>query len=287
MRTSRAPAGPGRAWSCGRRPGVLFVIPWGEYWISRHDGQGRLGRDHPAANSADIAYLLDQVDRVLVRPVTTDQILGVYGVCGRCWRGSPDETSRLSREHAVVTPVPGLVLVAGGKCTTYRVMAEDAVDAAPRGPRSLPYRPPHRAPAVGGCAALVRRPGIGVELAAAAGLPEPAVARLLRRHGDQVSAVLALARVDPRARPTPGRGAGLGRGGSCTRSRARCAAPRRRAHPPHAGEHPDRPPWRRLRARRWPPSWRGRWAGTRSGPPVRSRALRRRGRRRAGVAADA
>src|SRR5690606_17580409 len=41
-------------------------------------------------------------------------------------------TSMLSREHAVVEPMLGLFLVAGGKLTTYRVMARDVVDQAAR-----------------------------------------------------------------------------------------------------------------------------------------------------------
>ena len=121
---------------------MLFVIPWGERWIvGTTDTPWRLDRDHPAACSADIDYILDQVNRVLVRPVTPDQILGVYAGLRPLLAGESDETSRLSREHAVVTPVPGLVLVAGGKYTTYRVMAEDAVDAAVAG---LPGVPPSR-----------------------------------------------------------------------------------------------------------------------------------------------
>ena len=44
--------------------------------------------------------------------------------------GESEETSKLSREHAVGVPTPGLVAIAGGKYTTYRVMAADAVDAA-------------------------------------------------------------------------------------------------------------------------------------------------------------
>ncbi len=124
---------------------MLFVIPWGERWIvGTTDTPWRLDRDHPAASSADIDYILDQVNRVLVRPVTPDQILGVYAGLRPLLAGESDETSRLSREHAVVTPVPGLVLVAGGKYTTYRVMAEDAVDAAVAGPArraAVPHRP--------------------------------------------------------------------------------------------------------------------------------------------------
>ena len=184
---------------------VLFVIPWGEHWIlGTTDTPWRLDRDHPAASSADIAYLLGQVNRVLVRPVTEDQILGVYAGLRPLLAGESDETSRLSREHAVVTPVPGLVLVAGGKYTTYRVMAQDAVDAAVAGLPAVPASRTADLPLVGARRwADVR--DRAAELAAGAGLPTDAVARLLRRHGDQVTAVLDLARAEPElARPLDG-----------------------------------------------------------------------------------
>src|SRR3954452_16046192 len=110
---------------------VLFVIPWGEHWIiGTTDTPWHLDRAHPAASSADIAYILDQVNRVLVHPVSASSIVGVYAGLRPLLAWESDETSRLSREHAVLMPVPGPVLVAGGKYTTYRVMAEDAVDAA-------------------------------------------------------------------------------------------------------------------------------------------------------------
>jgi glycerol-3-phosphate dehydrogenase len=184
---------------------VLFVIPWGERWIiGTTDTPWRLDRDHPAASSADIAYLLDQVNRVLVRPVTPDAILGVYAGLRPLLAGESDETSRLSREHAVVTPVPGLVLVAGGKYTTYRVMAEDAVDAAVAG---LPGVPPSRTahlPLVGAHQWDVVRDS-APQLAAGWGLPEQTVSRLLRRHGDRIGDVLELARSRPElARPLTG-----------------------------------------------------------------------------------
>ncbi|MGY1746377.1 glycerol-3-phosphate dehydrogenase/oxidase [Blastococcus sp. SYSU D00695] len=204
------PAGGG---ADGTRPGlvlrtptsVLFVIPWGEQWIvGTTDTPWRLDRDHPAASSADIAYLLGQVNRVLARPLTPDRIVGVYAGLRPLLAGEADQTSRLSREHAVVTPAPGLVLVAGGKYTTYRVMAADAVDAATAGlPGVAPSRTAHL-PLVG----ARRWPAVrdaAPDLAAAAGLPEDTVARLLQRHGDQVGAVLALAAADPElARPLPG-----------------------------------------------------------------------------------
>ena len=184
---------------------VLFVIPWGEHWIlGTTDTPWRLDRDHPAASSADIAYLLDQVNKVLIRPVLPEQILGVYAGLRPLLAGESDETSRLSREHAVVTPVPGLVLVAGGKYTTYRVMAEDAVDAAVAGFPSVPASRTAHLPLVGAQRWADVRDN-AAELAAGAGLDRETVARLLRRHGDQVGAVLALTRTDADlARPLDG-----------------------------------------------------------------------------------
>jgi glycerol-3-phosphate dehydrogenase len=176
---------------------VLFVIPWGERWIvGTTDTPWRLDRDHPAACSTDIAYILDQVNRVLVRPVTEDQILGVYAGLRPLLAGESDETSRLSREHAVVTPVPGLVLVAGGKYTTYRVMAEDAVDAAVAGLPGVPASRTAHLPLVGAHQWDVVRDA-APQLAAGWGLPEETIERLLHRHGDRIGDVLELARAHP------------------------------------------------------------------------------------------
>ncbi|MGZ4656205.1 MAG: glycerol-3-phosphate dehydrogenase/oxidase [Blastococcus sp.] len=176
---------------------VLFVIPWREHWIiGTTDTPWRLDRAHPAASSADIAYLLDQVNRVLVRPVTPESILGVYAGLRPLLAGESDETSRLSREHAVITPVPGLVLVAGGKYTTYRVMAEDAVDAAVAGLPGVPESRTAHLPLVGARQWDDVRDSAAT-IAAAHGLSEAAVDRLLHRHGDRIGDVLDLARSDP------------------------------------------------------------------------------------------
>jgi glycerol-3-phosphate dehydrogenase len=110
---------------------VLFLIPWGRHWIiGTTDTPWSLDKAHPAASKADIDYLLGQVNRVLRRPLTHDDIEGVYAGLRPLLAGESEPTSRISREHTVVTPTPGLVLIAGGKLTTYRVMAKDAVDAA-------------------------------------------------------------------------------------------------------------------------------------------------------------
>ncbi|MBB2986491.1 glycerol-3-phosphate dehydrogenase/oxidase [Terracoccus luteus] len=110
---------------------VLFVIPWGTHWIiGTTDTDWELDRSHPSATRADIDYLLEHVNAVLNVPLTHDDIQGVYAGLRPLLSGESEDTSQLSREHAVARPQPGLVSIAGGKYTTYRVMAADAVDAA-------------------------------------------------------------------------------------------------------------------------------------------------------------
>jgi glycerol-3-phosphate dehydrogenase len=112
---------------------VLFVIPWGGHWlIGTTDTDWMLDRDHPAASARDIVYLLGEVNKVLDRPLTTHDIEGVYAGLRPLLSGEKEVTSALSREHAVVEPMLGLFLVAGGKLTTYRVMAADVVDRVAR-----------------------------------------------------------------------------------------------------------------------------------------------------------
>src|SRR5205814_2148002 len=84
------------------------------------------------ASSRDIAYLLDEVNHWLDRPISAADIEGVYAGLRPLLSGEDELTSKLSREHAVVEPMLGLVLVAGGKYTTYRVMAADVIDRAAR-----------------------------------------------------------------------------------------------------------------------------------------------------------
>jgi glycerol-3-phosphate dehydrogenase len=112
---------------------VLFVIPWGRHWIiGTTDTDWHLDKSHPAASSHDIDYLLSQVNRVLSRPLNREDVEGVYAGLRPLLAGESESTSKLSREHVVGHPVPGLVVVAGGKYTTYRVMAADAVDEVAR-----------------------------------------------------------------------------------------------------------------------------------------------------------
>ena len=111
---------------------VLFVIPWGRHWlIGTTDTDWNLDKAHPAATAADIDYLLEHVNSVLAVPLTREDVEGVYAglrplLAGRVATRPPSCPASTSSR----TPCPGLVVVAGGKWTTYRVMAKDAIDAA-------------------------------------------------------------------------------------------------------------------------------------------------------------
>jgi glycerol-3-phosphate dehydrogenase len=175
---------------------VLFVIPWGRHWvIGTTDTEWRLDKAHPAASRRDIDYLLREVNQVLRRPLTRDDVEGVWAGLRPLLEGESDSTSKLSREHVVTRPVPGLVVVAGGKLTTYRVMARDAVDALAKDRADVP-------PSCTDVVPLLGAEGLPVawnqrhEAAAASGLAVPQVERLLRRHGSLVGEVLELVRCD-------------------------------------------------------------------------------------------
>ncbi|HEY6738975.1 MAG TPA: glycerol-3-phosphate dehydrogenase/oxidase [Actinopolymorphaceae bacterium] len=173
---------------------VLFVIPWGNHWIiGTTDTDWSLDKAHPAASRADIDYLLERVNSVLATPLTHDDIQGVYAGLRPLLAGESEQTSQLSREHAVARPLPGLVSIAGGKYTTYRVMAKDAVDAAAADlGRPIPASVTERVPLLGadGYHVLVNQLP---QLAEERGLPEWRMQRLLDRYGSLVDELFELA----------------------------------------------------------------------------------------------
>jgi glycerol-3-phosphate dehydrogenase len=173
---------------------VLFVIPWRSHWILGTTDTGwNLDLAHPAATRADIEYLLDTVNSVLATPLTESDIEGVYAGLRPLLAGESEETSRLSREHAVARVAPGLVAIAGGKYTTYRVMAADAVNAA------VPDLPGRVAPSITDKVPLLGADGYHAlvnqadTLAARYGLHPYRLRHLLDRYGSVVHQVLALA----------------------------------------------------------------------------------------------
>jgi glycerol-3-phosphate dehydrogenase len=172
---------------------VLFIIPWGPSWlVGTTDTDWELDLAHPAASRSDVDYLLGQANRLLRTPLTHEDVVGVYAGLRPLLSGETEDTSRLSREHAVVSPVAGLVMVAGGKYTTYRVMARDAVDAVAHSfTRRVPASCTDTIPLVGAegyAAAWNQREQLAVD----AGLHVARVEHLLQRYGSLVGELLAL-----------------------------------------------------------------------------------------------
>ena len=177
---------------------VLFIIPWDQHWlIGTTDTDWNLDLAHPAASRSDVDYLLGLANDLLRTPLTHEDVVGVYAGLRPLLSGESEETSQLSREHAVVSPVAGLVMVAGGKYTTYRVMAKDAVDAAVHSlPRRVPRSCTEKIPLVGAVgydAAWNARE----QLAASSGLHVARIEHLLGRYGSLVPELLDLVRERP------------------------------------------------------------------------------------------
>jgi glycerol-3-phosphate dehydrogenase len=177
---------------------VLFIIPWGRHWlIGTTDTDWDLDKAHPAATSKDIEYLLDHVNAVLTTPLTREDVEGVYAGLRPLLAGESESTSKLSREHVVAHAAPGLVVVAGGKYTTYRVMAKDAIDAVANAlDGRVPKCTTKNIPLVGadGYHALWNQRHL---IAQRSGLHVARIEHLLNRYGALIDEVLELVKEDP------------------------------------------------------------------------------------------
>lgn len=173
---------------------VLFVIEWGRFWIiGTTDTDWNLDLAHPVATGSDVDYILKHINAVLEEPITHDDIVGVYSGLRPLLAGNADDTTTLSREHVVAQAEPGLVLIAGGKWTTYRVMAKDVVDAAVANlPEQIAESVTERVPLLG-ASGYEARWAQREQLAREWGISVTAVEHLLNRFGDMADDVIAIA----------------------------------------------------------------------------------------------
>ncbi len=113
---------------------VLFTIPWhNRVLVGTTDTRVAELAIEPRPLREEIAYLLDHVARYLSRSPLASDVLSTFAGLRPLLRGRIDgSTAKLSREHAVVVSDSGLITITGGKWTTYRRMAIDAVDHAAR-----------------------------------------------------------------------------------------------------------------------------------------------------------
>lgn len=138
--------------------------------------------DVPEPSESEIGFLLDVVSAAFDRPLHRSDVVGAYAGLRPLLHADDGSTADLSRRHAVLTSRTGVVTIVGGKLTTYRRMAQDAVDAVVAA-TGLGARPCTTAtlPLLGAASRA--------ELAA---LEQPA--RLVRRFGTDAGLVLATAR---------------------------------------------------------------------------------------------
>lgn len=185
---------------------VLFVRTWGRYWlIGTTDTKWTESLDHPTATASDIEYLLRNLNSFLKSNLTVDDIDGVFAGLRPLVGGRPGATSKLSREHAIETVVPGFTTIAGGKYTTYRVMAKDVVDTiAPDLQRQVPKSHTEDIPTIGARDYEQAERRLA-EIAPSLGMTSEQAAHLSGRYGALVDQLIEMVKERPElARPLEG-----------------------------------------------------------------------------------
>jgi glycerol-3-phosphate dehydrogenase len=180
-----------------RVPGkVVFLVPWPDHWLigttdAPYDGRSA----RPAADGWEIDELLRTVNDSFDVDLKRSDVVGTYAGLRPLIAPSGGSTVKASREHRVSIEKGGIVRIAGGKYTTYRVMARDAIDAVvgKEGAKRLPSVTADRR--LVGAADRAELDRIVSEIdgipAVAAAHPE-AAARLVARHGTEAPGVVAL-----------------------------------------------------------------------------------------------
>ncbi|MDY3049873.1 MAG: glycerol-3-phosphate dehydrogenase/oxidase, partial [Rothia sp. (in: high G+C Gram-positive bacteria)] len=181
---------------------VLFIIPWQRYWIiGTTDTPYSEDRERPVATKADIRYVLDQANKLIADELTEADIISTFAglrplLQPVAKKGQGAASTKVSREHTVMEIAPGMSAIAGGKLTTYRVMAKDAVDFALGEQAKARPSVTENIKLVGaeGYQALAARSGA---LAAQMGWDSARVEHLLERYGAELADVISLIEQDP------------------------------------------------------------------------------------------
>jgi glycerol-3-phosphate dehydrogenase len=177
-----------------RVPGkVVFLVPWPHFWlIGTTDAPYGGPIDRPMAGHDEVDELLSAVNRVLDVDLGRGDVVGTYAGLRPLIAPSGGSTLTASREHRVVVEPNGLVRVSGGKYTTYRLMAEQTIDATlgvlGEQPKDRPSQTArHRLIGAADPPELERLAGT---LAGSAGLAPVVASRLVSRHGLEAGAVV-------------------------------------------------------------------------------------------------
>jgi glycerol-3-phosphate dehydrogenase len=185
-----------------RIPGrVLFLIPFPGSWIVGTTDEADEGApDRPVPSAEEVDQILENVNNVLDADLKREDAVGAFTGL-RPLVGAPGgDTARVSREHTIHREDSGLVRVSGGKYTTYRLMARDAVAFALDGEEPMPASKTAKMPLLG---ATTREDldKLATELAGSTSLGEERTRALVDRHGTQAQAVIELGQERDLLRP--------------------------------------------------------------------------------------
>src|SRR6185295_10916625 len=177
---------------------VMFVLPWGDLsYVGTTDTDADASPDALRVTADDVTYLLRSANAAfpnahLAANDVVSAWVGLRPLLGQDPGASP---AQVSREHRVVESAQGLITIAGGKLTTYRVMARDVVDRVAARLHELdgrpiaPRPPTDRLPLPGGEAAEL---DVLLESARARGVPDGTARHLVASYGSEMAAVLNL-----------------------------------------------------------------------------------------------
>ena len=176
---------------------VMFVLPWGDLsYIGTTDTDADASPDEVRATAADVTYLLRSANAAFPDAhLAANDVVSAWAGLRPLLREDHANPSQVSREHRVLESPHGLISIAGGKLTTYRVMARDVVDRVAARLRELdgrrlpPRAPTDRQPLPGGEAAELE---VLVEAARARGASEATARHLVAQYGSDSAAVLNL-----------------------------------------------------------------------------------------------
>ena len=172
---------------------VLFILPWLSHTIIGTTDNNAEPTHEPSVGDEEIEYILRHASSYLADPVSKEDVKSAWaGLRPLVADPAKSDSARLSRDHVIMESLSGLITIAGGKWTTYRKMAQDAVDHAVRHAGFETTTPSRtmKLPLVG---AEKYDPAFATVLQTVYGLDSDVAAHLNRSYGDRAEPVAKLA----------------------------------------------------------------------------------------------